>query len=179
MTFDQAARFGYIGTSFAALRAGGVGRGSRIAINGITGTLGVAAVLLALGMGATRIIGFGRNRDILSKLKAVAPDRIETLALGDCPIAKWMHQHTDQLGADVLIDCSARGAPAANTAEALKGLKRGGIAVNIGALTEPLPIEPMRFMTSRLHFRGSNWFTTGEGQLMAGMATPVCSTCRS
>jgi len=45
------------------------------------------------------------------------------------------------------------------------------MVVNIGALTEPMPIEPMRFMTSRLHFRGSNWFTTGEGQLMAEMAS--------
>jgi alcohol dehydrogenase len=25
-------------------------------------------------------------------------------------------------------------------------------------------------MTTRLQFRGSNWFTTGEGQLMAEMA---------
>jgi alcohol dehydrogenase len=131
----------------------------------------VAAVLLALSMGATRIVGFGRNREILAKLKAIAPDRIEVLALGDQPIAEWMRGHTEQLGADVLVDCSARGAPAATTAEALKGLKRGAIAVNIGALTEPLPIEPMRFMTSRLHFRGSNWFTTGEGQMMAEMAS--------
>jgi hypothetical protein len=28
----------------------------------------------------------------------------------------------------------------------------------------------MRFMTSHLHLRGSNWFTTGEGKLMAEMA---------
>jgi D-arabinose 1-dehydrogenase-like Zn-dependent alcohol dehydrogenase len=171
VTFDQAARFGYIGTSFAALRAGKVTAGSSVAINGVTGTLGVAAALLALGMGATRIIGFGRNRDVMTKLKAIAPNRIETLALGDKPIAEWMRQHTDDLGADVLIDCSARGAPASTTAEALHGLKRGGMVVNIGALTEPMLIEPMRFMTGRFHFRGSNWFTTGEGQLMAEMAS--------
>ena len=28
-----------------------------------------------------------------------------------------------------------------------------------------------RPVTSRLHFEGSNWFTTGEGQLMAEMAS--------
>ena len=28
----------------------------------------------------------------------------------------------------------------------------------------------MRFMTSRVALRGSNWFTTGEGHLMAEMA---------
>ena len=102
-----------------------------------------------------------------------------TLALGDKPIADWMHERTDGLGADVLIDCSARGASAAVTAGAVRGLKRGGAAINIGALTEALPIEPMRFMTSRLHFRGSNWFTTGEGQLMAEMGSVGALDLRS
>jgi alcohol dehydrogenase len=170
VTFDQAARFGYIGTSFAALRAGKVGAGTWLAINGITGTLGVAAALLALGMGATRIIGLGRNRAVLDRLKALAPGRIQTLALGDRPIAEWMREQTQGLGADVLIDCSARAGSAAVTADALNGLKRGGTAVNIGALTESLPIQPMRFMTGRMTFCGSNWFTTGEGQLLAEMA---------
>jgi alcohol dehydrogenase len=141
-----------------------------VAVNGITSTLGVGGTLLALGMGATRILGFGRNRDVMTRLNALAPQRIDTLALGDKPIAEWLRERTDGLGVDVLIDCSARGASASNTAEALSGFKRGGIAVNIGALTELLSIEPIRFMTSRLHFRGSNWFTTGEGQLMAEMA---------
>jgi alcohol dehydrogenase len=170
VSFDHAARFGYIGTSFAALRAGDVGAGSWVAINGITGTLGVAATLLALGMGATRIIGFGRNRDVLARLEALAPHRVDTLALGEAPIAEWVRERTEGLGADVLIECSARGAPASSTLEGLNGLKCGGVAVNIGALTERLPIEPMRFMTSRVQFRGSNWFTTGEAQLMAEMA---------
>jgi alcohol dehydrogenase len=170
VTFEQAARFGYLCTSFAALRLGQVGGGSWIAINGITGTLGVGATLLALGMGATRILGFGRNRDVLAKLKALAPNRIDVLALGDAPIADWVRQRTDQLGIDVLLDCSGRNAAAANMQEGLGALKRGGAVVNIGALTEPLAIEPIRFMTTRLQFRGSNWFTTGEAQLMAEMA---------
>jgi threonine dehydrogenase-like Zn-dependent dehydrogenase len=42
--------------------------------------------------------------------------------------------------------------------------------VNIGALTEKLEIEPITYMVKSLQFRGSNWFTTGEGQLMANMA---------
>ena len=121
-------------------------------------------------MGAARILGVGRNRDVLAQLKALAPDRIEVLALGDAPIADWIRQHSDHLGVDVLIDCSSRSAAAANTAEALVALKRGAIAVNIGALTEPLAIQPIRFMTARLQFCGSNWFTTGEGQSMAEMA---------
>ena len=170
VAFDQAARFGYTGTSFAALRLGNVGAGTWLAVNGITGTLGVAAALLALGMGATRILGLGRNRAVLDRLSALAPGRIRTRALDDRPVADWMRDETDGLGVDVLLDCSARAASASVTADALNGLKRGGMAVNIGALSEPLAIQPMRFMTSRIGLRGSNWFTTGEGQLMAEMA---------
>jgi alcohol dehydrogenase len=170
VTFEQAARFGYLGTAFAALRLAQVGGGTALAINGVTGTLGVGATLLALALGATRILGLGRNRAVLAQVKALAPGRIDVLALGDAPIAEWLRRQTGGHGIDVLLDCSGRGASASHTADALGGLKRGGTAVNIGALTETLAIQPIQFMTARQVFRGSNWFTTGESQLMADMA---------
>jgi D-arabinose 1-dehydrogenase-like Zn-dependent alcohol dehydrogenase len=52
-----AARFGYIGTSFAALGKGQFRPGKTLLINGVTGTLGVAAVAIALSMGATQVLG--------------------------------------------------------------------------------------------------------------------------
>jgi alcohol dehydrogenase len=170
VSFDAAARFGYLGTSFAALRTGGVGAGSAIAINGITGTLGVGATLHALGMGATKILGIGRNRDMLAQLKTLSPARIDTLALGEAPVTDWLLSRSGGIGVDVLLDCSGRAASASTTAAALGALKRGGVAVNIGALTEKIEIEPIAYMVKALQFRGSNWFTTGEGQLMADMA---------
>jgi alcohol dehydrogenase len=170
VTFNQAARFGYLGTSFAALRRGGVGPGTWLAINGMTGTLGVGATLHALGMGATRILGIGRNRQVLAQLKALSPGRIDTLALGDTAVTDWLLERTEHLGVDVLLDCSGRAASAGATAQALNALKRGGTAVNIGALTEILRIEPIAYMVKALTFRGSNWFTTAEAQLMAEMA---------
>jgi len=169
VTFEQGARFGYLGTSFAALRRGGAGAGSWIAIHGITGTLGVGAVLLSLGMGVTRILGWGRNRDVLAQLRTIAPDRIDTLALGDKPLKDWVGERTEGVGVDVLIDCTGRGGPAAPVAEAVNCLKRGGVMVNIGALAEPLPLNPTQFMTSALRYCGSNWFTNAEAALMADM----------
>lgn len=169
VTFEQGARFGYLGTSFAALRRGSVGAGSWIAINGVTGTLGVGAVLLALAMGATRILGWGRSRPVLERLKNLAPRRVDTLALGDQPIADWVRARTDGIGVDVLIDCTGRGGPAAPMLEALNAVKRGGITVNVGALAETLPINPTQFMTSAMRYTGSNWFTNAEAALMADM----------
>ncbi len=169
VTFEQGARFGYLGTSFAALRRGGAGAGSWIAVHGITGTLGVGAVLLSIGMGVTRILGWGRNRDVLAQLRTIAPDRIDTLALGDKPLKDWVRERTDGVGVDVLIDCTGRGGPAAPVAEAVDCLKRGGVMVNIGALAEPLALSPTQFMTGALQYRGSNWFTNAEAALMADM----------
>jgi alcohol dehydrogenase len=171
VTFEQGARFGYLGTSFAALRRGGAGAGSWIAIHGVTGTLGVGAVLLALAMGVARILGWGRNRDVLAQLKALAPpDRVDTLALGDAPLKDWVRARTEGVGVDLMIDCTGRGGPAAPVAEAVGCLKRGGVMVNIGALAEPLALNPTQFMTAALQYRGSNWFTNAEAALMADMA---------
>jgi alcohol dehydrogenase len=169
VTFNQAARFGYLATSFSGLRFGNVGAGSWLGINGITGTLGVGATLLALAMGATRILGFGRNREILAQVKALAPGRIDTLALSDHPVGDWLRERTDGLGVDVMLDCSGRGASAEIALDTIGALKRGGVAINVGALSEPLPINATRFMNNRWQYRGSNWFTTGEAQLMAEM----------
>lgn len=170
VSFDQAARFGYLGTSFSGLKYGRVSAGSWLAINGVTGTLGVGATLAALTMGATRILGIGRNREILSQVKALAPSRIDVLALGDAPIEEWLRSRTDQLGVDVLLDCSGRAADVAHARDALAAVKRGGVAIAIGALSQPLPVDAIRFMTSRVQLRGSNWFTTGEAQSMAELA---------
>jgi alcohol dehydrogenase len=133
VSFDQAARFGYLGTSFAGLRAGKVVAGTTVAINGITGTLGVGATLLALGMGATRILGLGRNANVMKQLKALAPNRIDTLALGAGSIVDWLRERTGGIGVDVLLDCSGRSASSATTSDALNGVKRGGAVVNIGS----------------------------------------------
>ena len=53
LSFEQAARFGYMGTAYSALRKAKVGTDTTVLINGISGTLGLGAALFALGMGAT------------------------------------------------------------------------------------------------------------------------------
>jgi threonine dehydrogenase-like Zn-dependent dehydrogenase len=92
------------------------------------------------------------------------------MALGDADPAEWVRARTEGQGVDVVLDCTGRGGPAAAALDALGCLKRGGSAINIGALAEPLALDPTRFMTQGLGFRGSNWFTVGEGRLMAEMA---------
>lgn len=59
VSFEQASRLGYLGTAYAALRKAGAGPGNTVLINGIIGTLGLGAALIALGRGAARVFGTG------------------------------------------------------------------------------------------------------------------------
>jgi D-arabinose 1-dehydrogenase-like Zn-dependent alcohol dehydrogenase len=187
VSFEAAARLGYFGTAYSAMRKIGVGPGHTLLINGISGQLGLNAALLALAMGSTKILGTGRNQKLLDRVKALAPERIEVLSVpnapsqpspasgggqggGADPLVAWAKKVTDGYGVDGMIDCLPPGAPASAMIRALFCLRRGGRAVNVGAVLEPLPINAFWLMTNRIGLQGSVWFTTGEGEDMAAMA---------
>jgi D-arabinose 1-dehydrogenase-like Zn-dependent alcohol dehydrogenase len=177
VSFEAAARLGYFGTAYAAMKKLDVGPGHSLLINGISGTLGLCAALLALAMGATKILGTGRNAALLERVKALAPQRIDVFALSDAPAAgqpdpfvAWAKDRTDSYGVDGMIDCLPPGAPASAMMRGLMTLRRGGRAVNVGAVMETLPLNAFWLMTNRVGLQGSVWFTTGEGEEMAAMA---------
>jgi D-arabinose 1-dehydrogenase-like Zn-dependent alcohol dehydrogenase len=181
VTFEAAARFGYFGTAYAAMRKIGVGPGQSLLINGITGQLGLCAVLLALAMGSTKILGTGRNAALLDRVKVLDPQRIDILAVPNAPapgaspaqpdpLVAWAKAETHGDGVDGVIDCLPPGAPAGAMMRALFCLRRGGRAVNVGAVMETLPINAFWLMTNRIGLQGSVWFTTAEGEDMAAMA---------
>lgn len=84
ISFEQGARFGYLGTAYSALRKAEFSPGQTVLIDGATGTLGLGAVILALAMGAARIFATGRNT-LLEKLQQLDPQRIVPIALGSAP----------------------------------------------------------------------------------------------
>jgi len=175
VSFEAAARFGYFGTAYAAMRKIGVGPGQSLLINGIGGQLGLCAALLAMAMGATKILGTGRNAALLDRVKALAPQRIDALAVANAaaqpdPLVVWAKAATDGYGVDGVIDCLPPGAPASAMMRALYCLRRGGRAVNVGAVMETLPVNAFWLMTNRIGLQGSVWFTTAEGEDMAAMA---------
>jgi D-arabinose 1-dehydrogenase-like Zn-dependent alcohol dehydrogenase len=175
LSFPAAARFGYLGTAYAAMKKIGVGPGQSLLINGISGQLGLNAVQLALAMGATKILGTARNAALLDRVKKLSPGRIEVLPVPDAvpgpadPLAAWAKQATEGHGVDGMVDCLPPGAPASAMMRALFCLRRGGRAVNVGAVMETLPLNAFWMMTNRIGLQGSVWFTTGEGEEMAAM----------
>lgn len=169
VSFEQGARFGYLGTGFSALRRAGVGPGSTIFIDGISGTLGLGTALSALAMGATRIFGTGRNADLLEDVRKIAPDRIHVIAAGTADLSAWTREHNHGDGVDVVIDALAPDAPAEAYLEALSTLRRGGIAVDIGGMMERPAIDMISIMTQQISILGSLWFSTAEAQDMADL----------
>lgn len=170
VSFEAGARFGYLGTAWAGLQAGKARTGDTLAIVGATGTLGVHAVIFALALGLSRIVPIARNRERLDRIKALAPERIFPIVIDGAPVAERIKSATGGLGADIVLDCLTRGVPADTTNDALKGLRRGGVAVNIGALNQPVTVDPIWLMVNAIQYRGSNWFTVAQGEEMAELA---------
>jgi D-arabinose 1-dehydrogenase-like Zn-dependent alcohol dehydrogenase len=138
-------------------------------------------VLLALALGATTILGVGRNRALLDRVKAIAPERIDVFSAADTgaapvaqgaadPLLDWSRKATGGEGLDTVLDCLPPGAPGEAMMRALRTLRRGGQAINVGAVMDQLPLNAFWLMTNRLGLAGSVWFTTAEGEEMAAMA---------
>ena len=181
VSFEAAARFGYLGTAYAAMRKLGVGPGQSFLINGISGQLGLNAAMLALAMGSTKILGTGRNQALLDRVKALSPGRIDVLAVPNAPAAGaspaqpdplvvWAKERTEGYGVDAVLDCLPPGSPGSAMMRAFYCLRRGGRAATVGACMEMLPMNAFWLMTNRIGLQGSVWFTTAEGEDMAAMA---------
>ena len=170
VSFEAGSRFGYLGTAYAALRKASAGNGASVIVTGASGTLGLPTVLLALAMGVGKIFAVARDPVLLARVKALDPRRIETLSYGEQPLADWVMQRTHGIGADIVIEALSTGAPVNVTMDALHALRRGGIGVCIGGMSETMPLNPIWFMCRGLRWSGSVWFSTAEGEDMAAMA---------
>ncbi|MBY6681506.1 alcohol dehydrogenase catalytic domain-containing protein [Rhodococcus sp. BP-316] len=170
VSFEEAARFGYLGTAFSALRKAGAGPGTTVLIDGISGTLGLGACLNALALGVGKIYGTGRNAELLEDVRAIAPDRIEVHALGDGEVNEWLRGRTGGDGVDIVISSVGPGAPAESIIDALATLRRGGTAVDIGGMMERPALDLFSMMCSQISVLGSLWFSTAEAQDMADLA---------
>ncbi len=170
VTYEQAARFGYLGTAYAALRKANAGPGTTMLVNGATGVLGLGAVLIGLGRGVTRILGTARNRDRLVRLKEIAGARFEYLVLeADRNVADWARGFTGGHGVDVVVDCLGPGSSGELLMNAIYALRRGGKAINIGGVGEKTLMDVHWMMDQQIEFIGSCWFQPSDGVGLAEM----------
>ena len=169
VSFEEAARLGYLGTAYAALRKLGPLAGKSLVINGITGTLGLGVTLFALAMGASRIFGTARNHALLERVQALAPRRIEVFSTEDGAIAPWVRGRTEGRGAHFMVDTLGAAVSLDIFDDAMHGVARGGTIVNIGGTVGKLPIDMKWLMDNSMKLIGSAWFTSAEGCDMVEM----------
>ena len=171
VSFETASRFGYLGTAYRALKLAECAPGKVVLINGITGTLGLGAVAIALALGAKKVLGIARDKALFAKTQALGgPDQVEILESGSQPVGEWAMEVTAGAGVDIVIDAIGGGAPAKPFQEALYSLNRGGCLVNIGANDTEIPVNFFWAMSNNIQIKGSSWFTTGDCQEMADLA---------
>ena len=164
----QAARLGYLGTTYSAIRKSALRPGQSLLILGATGTLGVGATLLALAFGAARVLVVARDRTALERLVALAPQRVVPVVLGEGGIAEQARRHLPD-GVDAMLDTLGAKAPAELSVDAMGAVARGGRIVQIGGVAGPIPIDPHPFMCAQLQYIGSLWFTPTEGEELVSM----------
>ena len=161
--FDTAARLGYLGTSYAALLKGGLRARGTLLINGVTGTLGVGAVQMALGLGARRILGIGRKPDVMARIKSLAPDRIDVASYDPATTVQWVKECTGGRGVDVMYDCLGAGASAETTNTLLNAIAPEGCCIVVaGGVEGQIHRDYLSLMTHPVHIEGSGWFTSGQ-----------------
>lgn len=167
LSFEAAARFGYLGTMYSALLKAKITPGKSVLINGISGTLGISAALLAPAMGLTHVYGTGRDRQLLKRVDELAPGRFKLHSLEDGPVDEWINEVTHGYGVDVSIDALGPGSPHETFQAGMRALARGGTAVTIGGIRGEVPIDIHRMMAQRQQLIGSGWFTTAESTQLA------------
>ncbi|MCS5735738.1 alcohol dehydrogenase catalytic domain-containing protein [Herbiconiux daphne] len=168
LDYNSAARFGYLGTMYSALKKANAAPGKSLLVNGINGTLGLGAALLAPAMGLTEVYGTGRNPAALSAVEALLPGRIKVHSLADGPVDEWVHSVAGG-GVDIYVDALGPGADHETFREGMRSLKRGGRCVNIGAMMGDLVIDIHDMMDQQKAIIGSLWSTPGESQELADM----------
>lgn len=168
MKIEHAARFGYLGTAYSAIRKAGLRPGQDILIVGATGTLGVGATLLALAFGASRVVVVARDLVALDRLVKLDPQRVVAIRWGEHSINEQVRALLPD-GVDVMLDCLGAKAPAELSVDAMQAVMHGGRIVQIGGVSGPIPIDPHPFMCAQWQYIGSLWFTSAEADEMVSM----------
>jgi NADPH:quinone reductase-like Zn-dependent oxidoreductase len=132
--------------------------GQSIVINGATGQLGGAAVMLALSYGATAIIATGRNKTRLQALEQLNP-RVVALALTGrrAEDATNIRDLTNG-GPDVVVDYLSNTPTPDQTLACFDALAFKGTMVLVGGVSHSLSIPYGQIMRRQLTIRGSFMF---------------------
>jgi alcohol dehydrogenase len=141
---------------FGGLVRGRLKAGETVIVNGATGAYGSAAVLVALAMGAARVVAAGRNQEVLESLAKAAGPRVALVELaGDIEKDAASLRLACDGGAHLAFDMVGGAKDPNSTLAALGSLYRYGRLVLMGSTVVPVPINYMLVMFNSLEIIGN------------------------
>jgi alcohol dehydrogenase len=140
---------------YGGLLRGRLAVGETVIVTGATGAYGSAAVLLAVALGAARVVAAGRNATKLDALQRAAGPRVATVPLsGDTKADVERLRAATAGGAQAALDIVGNAQDPNATLAALRALRRGGRLVLMGSMGVPFPIPYLDVMLNNLEIIG-------------------------
>ena len=154
---------------FGGLQRAGLRGGQTLIINGASGYFGSGAVMLAIAMGAGRVVAVGRKREALERLSETFGRRvIPAVVDGDAAQDLATIRHAAGGAADLALDLLGAAKSTATTLSALRALKRGGRLVLMGSAEVPLELSFREMLANDWEVVGQFMYErSAPGQLAA------------
>lgn len=146
--------------SYLNIAAGGLTRAplyfsQTLIVNGATGGLGCAAVLVGLAMGAAKVVAVARNKEQLKTLEQLDNRVVGVATEGNIGSDSEAIANAANGGADVVIDLLGGVSKPEPTLTCLNALRRGGTAVFVGGVSADIPLPYSKIMLEQLTVKGS------------------------
>ncbi len=158
---------------FGGLQRSDLRGGDTIIVNGATGYFGSGAVMLAVAMGAGRVVAVGRNVTALESLRAAFGPRVIAAAVTGGDAAKDLATIRDAAGgaADVALDLLGSAKSTSTTLSTLRALKRGGRLVIMGSAEVPLEVPFREMLANDWEIVGKFMYERQAPGQLAALAT--------
>jgi alcohol dehydrogenase len=152
---------------FGGLQRSGLRGGQTVIINGASGYFGSGAVMLAVAMGAGRVVAAGRKAAALESLReAFGPRVIPATVTGDAAKDVAIIRHAAGGHADVALDLLGAAKSTSTTLSCLRALRRGGRLVLMGSAEAPLELSFREMLANDWEVVGQFMYDrTAPGQL--------------
>ncbi|WP_394824938.1 zinc-binding dehydrogenase [Pendulispora albinea] len=140
---------------YGGLLAAGTAAGHVVAVNGANGCFGAAGVVMALAMGASRVLAVGRDAQALEHLRAACGAAVVPVALGGDE-ARDIAALQDAAGGGPhqVLDFVGQTRDPSATRACIRSLRRGGTAALMGGVQADVPVPYNEAMLRDLVVRG-------------------------
>jgi alcohol dehydrogenase len=154
---------------YGGMLKAGLCPGESIVVSGATGAYGSAAVIVALAMGAARVVAFGRDKKILAQVAALDSHRVvPCTATGDVKADAMALRAAAGRAPSMAFDQVGAARDPNTTLAALNSLAQGGRLVLMGSMTVDLPISYTHMMMNSWQIMGQFMYPReAYGQLLS------------